>query len=109
STGGPSSPRLDAFIPAHTLLHIDQDDSKIPDLECTAELQSIGIFNSVYDDDLDILTSPVQSVGTQDNVDVGKEVSDQHYIVLPLWSFISSTFKSSNDKAADDKPKDDTK
>nr|GEV71745.1 ribonuclease H-like domain-containing protein [Tanacetum cinerariifolium] len=48
------------------------------------------------------------NAGTQDNVDVGKEVSDQHYIVLPLWPSISSTFKSSDDKAADDKPKDDT-
>nr|GEU80693.1 uncharacterized mitochondrial protein AtMg00810-like [Tanacetum cinerariifolium] len=48
------------------------------------------------------------NAGTQDNVDAGKEVSDQHYIVLPLWSFISSTFKSSDDKAVDDKPKDDT-
>nr|GEX87108.1 putative ribonuclease H-like domain-containing protein [Tanacetum cinerariifolium] len=38
----------------------------------------------------------------------GKELSDQHYIVLPLWSSISSTFKSSDDKAADDKPRDDT-
>nr|GFB98238.1 hypothetical protein [Tanacetum cinerariifolium] len=37
-----------------------------------------------------------------------KKVSDQHYIMLSLWSSISSTFKSSNDKAADDKPKDDT-
>nr|GEX23667.1 hypothetical protein [Tanacetum cinerariifolium] len=37
-----------------------------------------------------------------------KEVSDQHYIVLPLWSSNSSTFKSSDDKATDDKPKDDT-
>nr|GEU61122.1 hypothetical protein [Tanacetum cinerariifolium]GEV14523.1 hypothetical protein [Tanacetum cinerariifolium] len=46
--------------------------------------------------------------GTQDNVDVGKEVSDQHYIVLPLWSSISSTYQSSDDKHADDKPKDDT-
>nr|GEV09222.1 hypothetical protein [Tanacetum cinerariifolium] len=46
--------------------------------------------------------------GTQDDADAGKEVSDQHYIVLPLWSFISSIFKSSNDKAADDKPTDDT-
>nr|GEV41621.1 hypothetical protein [Tanacetum cinerariifolium] len=45
---------------------------------------------------------------TQDNVDVGKEVSDQLYIVFPLWSSISSTFKSSDDKAAADKPKDDT-
>nr|GEX94539.1 ribonuclease H-like domain-containing protein [Tanacetum cinerariifolium] len=37
-----------------------------------------------------------------------REVSDQHYIVLPLWSSISSTYKSSDDKPADDKPKDDT-
>nr|GEZ84579.1 retrovirus-related Pol polyprotein from transposon TNT 1-94 [Tanacetum cinerariifolium] len=44
---------------------------------------------------------------TQDNVDAGKEVSDQHYILLPLWSSIFSTFKSSDDKAIDDKPKDD--
>nr|GEV47281.1 hypothetical protein [Tanacetum cinerariifolium] len=48
------------------------------------------------------------NAGTQDNVDAGKEVSDQHYIILPLWSSIFSTFKSSNDKAADDKPNDDT-
>nr|GEW14450.1 hypothetical protein [Tanacetum cinerariifolium] len=47
------------------------------------------------------------NAGTQDNVDAIKEVSDQHYMVLSLWSFISSTFKSSDDKAADDKPKDD--
>nr|GEU89814.1 hypothetical protein [Tanacetum cinerariifolium] len=48
------------------------------------------------------------NVGTQDNVDVGKEEPDQHYIVLPLWSSISSTFKILDDTAADDKPKDDT-
>nr|GEV58502.1 putative ribonuclease H-like domain-containing protein [Tanacetum cinerariifolium] len=48
------------------------------------------------------------NVGTQDNVAAGKEVSNQYYIVLPLWSSISSTFKSSDDKATDDKPKDDT-
>nr|GEV30209.1 hypothetical protein [Tanacetum cinerariifolium] len=48
------------------------------------------------------------NAGTQDNVDAGKEVSDQHYIVLPLWSSISSTYKSSDDKPTDDKPKDDT-
>nr|GFA45207.1 hypothetical protein [Tanacetum cinerariifolium] len=47
------------------------------------------------------------NAGTQDNIDVGKEVSDQHYIVLPLWYSISSTYKSSDDKPADDKPKDD--
>nr|GEU43516.1 ribonuclease H-like domain-containing protein [Tanacetum cinerariifolium] len=48
------------------------------------------------------------NAGTQDNVDAGKEVSDQHYIVFPLWSSISSIYKSSDDKPADDKPKDDT-
>nr|GEU85323.1 hypothetical protein [Tanacetum cinerariifolium] len=37
-----------------------------------------------------------------------KEVYDQHYIVLPLWSSIFSTYKSSDEKPADDKPKDDT-
>nr|GEU91368.1 hypothetical protein [Tanacetum cinerariifolium] len=37
-----------------------------------------------------------------------QEVSDQHYIVLPLWSSVSSTYNSSDDKAEDDKPKDDT-
>nr|GEU33622.1 hypothetical protein [Tanacetum cinerariifolium] len=48
------------------------------------------------------------NAGTQDKVDAGTEVSDQHYIVLPLWSSISSTYKSSDDKAEDDNPKDDT-
>nr|GEY26310.1 uncharacterized mitochondrial protein AtMg00810-like [Tanacetum cinerariifolium] len=67
STGGPSSPHPDAFIPAHTLLLVDQDDSQIPNLEDTAKLQSSGIFNSAYDDDLDIFTSPIQSVGAEAN------------------------------------------
>nr|GFD30972.1 hypothetical protein [Tanacetum cinerariifolium] len=40
SVGEPSSPHPDAFIPAYTLLHINQDDSQIHDLEDTAELQS---------------------------------------------------------------------
>nr|GEV01442.1 hypothetical protein [Tanacetum cinerariifolium] len=56
-------------------------------------------------------TSPQDTNGnacTQDNVDEGKKASDQHHIVLPLWSSISLTYKSSNDKAEDDKPKDDT-
>nr|GEX25908.1 hypothetical protein [Tanacetum cinerariifolium] len=48
------------------------------------------------------------NAGTQDNVDTGKEVSDQYYIVFPLWSSISSIYKSSDDKPTDDKPKDDT-
>nr|GEU65976.1 hypothetical protein [Tanacetum cinerariifolium] len=38
SPGGPSSPHPDAFIHAYTLLHIDQDDSQIPDLKDTADL-----------------------------------------------------------------------
>nr|GEY16306.1 hypothetical protein [Tanacetum cinerariifolium] len=65
SAGGPTSPHPDAFIPSNTLLYVDQDDSKIPNLEDTAKLQSIGIFNSAYDDDLDIFTSPVKSVGAE--------------------------------------------
>nr|GEX04995.1 ribonuclease H-like domain-containing protein [Tanacetum cinerariifolium] len=65
NASGPSSPHPDAFIPANTLLHVNQDDSQIPDLEDIAELQSIGIFNSAYDDDLDKFDSPVQSVGAQ--------------------------------------------
>nr|GEX77695.1 hypothetical protein [Tanacetum cinerariifolium] len=49
------------------------------------------------------------NAGTQDNVDTGKEVCDQNYIVLPLLSLITSTFKSLDDKATDDKPTDDTR
>nr|GEW42414.1 hypothetical protein [Tanacetum cinerariifolium] len=66
SAGGPSSPHPDAFIPANTL-HVDQDDSQIPDLEDTTKLQSIGIFKSVYDDDLDKIDSPIQRVGAEAN------------------------------------------
>nr|GEV17538.1 putative ribonuclease H-like domain-containing protein [Tanacetum cinerariifolium] len=65
SADGPSSPSPDAFILAITLLHVDQDNSHTPNLEETAKLQSTGIFNSAYDDDLDIYTSPVQSVGAE--------------------------------------------
>nr|GFB64204.1 hypothetical protein [Tanacetum cinerariifolium] len=67
SAGGPSSSYPNAFIPANTLLHVDQDDSQIPYLEETAKLQSTGIFNNAYDDDLDIYTSLIQSVGAKDN------------------------------------------
>nr|GFA51563.1 putative ribonuclease H-like domain-containing protein [Tanacetum cinerariifolium] len=63
SVSGPLSPHPDAFILANTLLHVDQDDSQILYLEETTELQSIGIFNSAYDDDFDIYTSLVQSEG----------------------------------------------
>nr|GEV22334.1 hypothetical protein [Tanacetum cinerariifolium] len=65
SAAGSSSPHPDTFIPANTLQHVDQDDSQIPDLEDTAKLQIIGIFNSAYDDDLDRFDSPVQSVGVE--------------------------------------------
>nr|GEX94685.1 NBS-containing resistance-like protein [Tanacetum cinerariifolium] len=65
SDGGPSSPNPDAFIHAPTLLHVEQDDSQIPDLEDTAILRGTSIFNSAYDDDLDIFTFPVQSVGVE--------------------------------------------
>nr|GEZ40408.1 hypothetical protein [Tanacetum cinerariifolium] len=62
SAGGPTSPHPDAFIPSNTLLHVDQDDSQIPALVDTAELQNTGIFNIAYDDDLEIFTSLLQSV-----------------------------------------------
>nr|GEY63613.1 hypothetical protein [Tanacetum cinerariifolium] len=65
SAGGPSSPHPDTFIPTNTLLHVDQDDSQIPDLEDTVELQSTSIFNSAYDDDLNKLDSIVQCVGVE--------------------------------------------
>nr|GEU56269.1 hypothetical protein [Tanacetum cinerariifolium] len=68
SAGRPSSPHLDAVIPANTLLHVDQVDSQIPDLEDTAELQSTSIFNSAYDDDLDKFDSPVKSVGARADI-----------------------------------------
>nr|GEZ56611.1 hypothetical protein [Tanacetum cinerariifolium] len=53
TAGGSSSPHPDAFIPANTLLHVDQDDFQIPYLKDTAGLRSTGIFTSAYDDDLD--------------------------------------------------------
>nr|GEU45338.1 copia protein [Tanacetum cinerariifolium] len=65
SADGSSSPHPDAFIPTNTLLHVDQGDSQILDLEDTTKLQSTSIFNSAYDEDLDIFTSLVQSVGAE--------------------------------------------
>nr|GEW11476.1 hypothetical protein [Tanacetum cinerariifolium] len=59
STGRPSSPHPDAFILDDTLLHVDQDDSQITDLEDTTELRSTSIFTSSNDDDLDTFTSLV--------------------------------------------------
>nr|GEU44938.1 uncharacterized mitochondrial protein AtMg00810-like [Tanacetum cinerariifolium] len=78
----PSSPHPDAFIPASTLLHVDHDDSQILNLEDTAELQSTGIFNSAYDDDLDIFDSLVQSVGVEadfNNMESYTIVAFSHY------------------------------
>nr|GEW14661.1 ribonuclease H-like domain-containing protein [Tanacetum cinerariifolium] len=43
SASRPSSPHPDAFIPANTLLHVNPNDSQIPDLEDTAELRSTGL------------------------------------------------------------------
>nr|GEZ61607.1 ribonuclease H-like domain-containing protein [Tanacetum cinerariifolium] len=65
SAGGPSSPHTDAFILDDTLLHVDQDDSQVLDIEDTAELNSTSIFTSAYDGDLDTFTSLVQSVGVE--------------------------------------------
>nr|GEY98536.1 hypothetical protein [Tanacetum cinerariifolium] len=62
SASGPSSPHPDAFILANTLLHVNLDDSQIPDFEDTTRLRSTGIFTSAYGDDLDIFTSLVHSV-----------------------------------------------
>ncbi|GJR23279.1 ribonuclease H-like domain-containing protein [Tanacetum coccineum] len=46
------------------------------------------------------------NIGLKKNVDVGQtkeeNVSTQQYIVFPLWSSISSCYKSSDDKAEDD-------
>nr|GEV70923.1 ribonuclease H-like domain-containing protein [Tanacetum cinerariifolium] len=78
SADGPSFLHPDPFIPANTLLHVDQDDSRIPNLEDTTKFRSIGIFNSTYDDDLDIFTSLVQSVGAEadfNNMDSSTVVS----------------------------------
>ncbi|GKE76401.1 hypothetical protein Tco_1542521 [Tanacetum coccineum] len=51
------------------------------------------------------------NTGLKKNVDAGQteeeNVSSQQYIVFPLWSSISSTYKSSDDKAEDDIVDDD--
>nr|GFD45895.1 hypothetical protein [Tanacetum cinerariifolium] len=82
STGGPSSPHPDAFIPDDTLLHVDQDDSQIPDLEDTTELRSTGIFTNACDDDLDTFTSLVQSVGVE--ADLNNMKSSTVIITIPI-------------------------
>ncbi|GJX32847.1 ribonuclease H-like domain-containing protein [Tanacetum coccineum] len=51
------------------------------------------------------------NTGLKKNVDVGQteeeNVSTQQYIMFPLWSSISSNYKSSDDKAEDDTVDDD--
>ncbi|GJX07242.1 putative ribonuclease H-like domain-containing protein [Tanacetum coccineum] len=51
------------------------------------------------------------NTGLKKNVDAGQteeeNVSTQQYIVFPLWSSISSSYKSSDDKADDDTVDDD--
>ncbi|GKA27246.1 putative ribonuclease H-like domain-containing protein, partial [Tanacetum coccineum] len=51
------------------------------------------------------------NTGLKKNVDAGQteeeNVSTQQYIVFPLWSSISSNYKSSDDKAKDDTVDDD--
>ncbi|GJW90576.1 putative ribonuclease H-like domain-containing protein [Tanacetum coccineum] len=51
------------------------------------------------------------NTGLKKNVDAGQteeeNVSTQQYIVFPLWSSISSSYKSSDDKAEDDTVDDD--
>ncbi|GKB53880.1 putative ribonuclease H-like domain-containing protein [Tanacetum coccineum] len=53
----------------------------------------------------------VNSKAFRKNVDAGKNegenVSTQQYIIFPLWSSISSNYKSSDDKAKDDTVDDD--
>nr|GEW77445.1 hypothetical protein [Tanacetum cinerariifolium] len=95
SVSGPSSPYPDAFIHANTLLHVDQNDSQIPDLEDIAELRSTGIFNSAYDDDLDIFTSPVQSMGVEtdfNNMESSTVISHIHtyrvHIDHPIYQIL---------------------
>nr|GEZ25721.1 reverse transcriptase [Tanacetum cinerariifolium] len=52
-----------------------------------------------------VLEFEVNDKGLKKNVDVGhtkqEKVSTQQYIVFPLWSSISLSYKSSNDKARD--------
>ncbi|GJT29230.1 putative ribonuclease H-like domain-containing protein [Tanacetum coccineum] len=52
------------------------------------------------------------SAGTQDNIDAGNSEMEaelaQEYFVLPLWSFYTSTVKSSEAKNRDEKPNGDT-
>nr|GEY64390.1 ribonuclease H-like domain-containing protein [Tanacetum cinerariifolium] len=95
------SPRLDFIIPFGCPVTILNTFDPLRKFEGKAEKGFLVGYS---------VTSPEDTngnAGTQDNVDAGKEVSDQHHIVLPLWYSISSTYKSLDDMAGDDKPKDD--
>nr|GEX80578.1 hypothetical protein [Tanacetum cinerariifolium] len=76
SAGGPSSPHPDAFISANTLLHVDQNDSQIPNLEDTVELRCIDIFNNHPKDQ--ILRDPKLAVQTKG---MSKKSSEAHAFV----------------------------
>nr|GEU61117.1 putative ribonuclease H-like domain-containing protein [Tanacetum cinerariifolium]GEV14527.1 putative ribonuclease H-like domain-containing protein [Tanacetum cinerariifolium] len=81
NASGPSSPHPDAFIPANTLLHVDQDDSQIPDLEETAKLQSTVLFPHIrcinHPKD-QILRDPKSAVKTRE---MAKKSSGAHTLV----------------------------
>nr|GEW44747.1 putative ribonuclease H-like domain-containing protein [Tanacetum cinerariifolium] len=98
STGGPSSPHPNLFIPANTLLYVDQDDSQIPNLEETAELQSTGIFNSTYDDDLDKFASLVKQS------EKGIFISQDKYVAEILKNFDFSSVKTTSTPIETQKP-----
>nr|GEY42668.1 putative ribonuclease H-like domain-containing protein [Tanacetum cinerariifolium] len=104
SAGGPSCPHLDAFIPANTLLHVDRDDSQIPNLEDTAELRSTGIFTSAYGDDFDIFTSPVQRVGVEADFNNKDSSTVDKYVDEILKKFDFSSVKTASTPIETHKP-----
>nr|GEZ28480.1 hypothetical protein [Tanacetum cinerariifolium] len=57
------------------------------------------------------ILSTLDPLGLKKNIDVGQtredNVSTQQYIMLPLWSCISSSYKSSDEKDRDDTADDD--
>nr|GEW99021.1 putative ribonuclease H-like domain-containing protein [Tanacetum cinerariifolium] len=74
SAGGPSSPYPDAFIPANTLLHVNQDDSQLRDLKETAKLQSTDHPKD------QILGDPKSAVQTRS---MAKKSSEAHAFMEP--------------------------
>nr|GEY22992.1 hypothetical protein [Tanacetum cinerariifolium] len=104
------TPRLDFMRPFGCLVIILNTLDPLGKFKGKADERFL-VGYSVTRNQTDKNAGPQDTTGnadTQDNVDAGKEVSNQQYIVLPLWSFISSTFKISGDKAEDDKTRDDT-